>query len=137
LKPRDWSSRGGHNYIREEPTMTAKATCLVGLDVHARQTHAAVLHLDSGELAVSRLAMTPDEVVSVLERLPGVVVAVYEAGPTGFGLVREARRRGIDVRVVAPGLVPKGSGDRVKTDRRGRDRGRTRARRVPLGGRHA
>jgi transposase len=43
---------------------------------------------------------------------------VYEAGPTGFGLAREARRRGIDVRVVAPGLVPKGSGDRVKTDRR-------------------
>jgi hypothetical protein len=33
--------------------MTAKATSLVGLDGHARQTHAAILHLDSGELAVS------------------------------------------------------------------------------------
>lgn len=29
----------------------AKAMTLVSLDVHARQTHAAVLHLDSGELA--------------------------------------------------------------------------------------
>ena len=54
--------------------MTAKATSLVGLDVHARETHAAILHLDSGELAVSRLRMAPLEVVGVLERLgPGVV----------------------------------------------------------------
>jgi transposase len=43
---------------------------------------------------------------------------VYEAGPTGFGLVRVARERGIDLEVVAPGSIPKGSGDRVKTDRR-------------------
>jgi len=95
-----------------------KATCLVGLDVHARQTHAAVLHLESGELAVSRLRMTPEEVASFLERLPAPAVAVYEAGPTGFGLARTGRRRGIDVRVVAPGSIPKGPGDRVKTDRR-------------------
>jgi transposase len=43
---------------------------------------------------------------------------VYEAGPTGFGLARAAHERGIDVRVVAPGSIPKGPGDRVKTDRR-------------------
>jgi transposase len=95
-----------------------KATCLVGLDVHARQTHAAVLHLESGELAVSRLRMTPEEVASFLERLPGPAMAVYEAGPTGFGLARTGRRRGIDVRVAAPGSIPKEPGDRVKTDRR-------------------
>jgi transposase len=46
------------------------------------------------------------------------VRAVYEAGPTGFGLARTAREHGLDVRVIAPGSVPKGSGDRVKTDRR-------------------
>ncbi len=98
--------------------MSVKATGLVGLDVHARQTHAAVLDLDSGELAVSVLRMAPPEVVGVLERLGPGVVAVYEAGPTGFGLARPAREQGIDVRVVAPGSIPKGSGDRVKTDRR-------------------
>ena len=48
----------------------------------------------------------------------GPVRAVYEAGPTGFGLARAARERGIDVRVAAPGSIPKGPGDRVKTDRR-------------------
>ena len=98
--------------------MVVKATCLVGLDVHARQTHAAVLDLRSGELEVRRLVGAPEEVAAFLERVPGPVAAVYEAGPTGFGLAREARARGLDVRVVAPGSIPKGSGDRVKTDRR-------------------
>src|ERR671930_2216036 len=98
--------------------MTVKATCLVGLDVHARQTHAAVLDPVTGQLGVSRLRMAPIEVVSFLEGLGPGIVAVYEAGPTGFGLARAGRERGIDVRVVAPGSIPKGPGDRVKTDRR-------------------
>ena len=93
------------------------STSLVGLDVHARQSHAAVLDVRTGEIGVSRLRLTPIEVVGFLERL-APVVAVYEAGPTGFGLAREARTRGLDVRIAAPGSIPKGPGDRVKTDRR-------------------
>ena len=61
--------------------------------------------------------MAPVEVVGFLVGL-GPVTAVYEAGPTGFGLARAARERGIDVRVAAPGSIPKGPGDRIKTDRR-------------------
>jgi transposase len=91
---------------------------LVGLDVHARQTHAAVLVPDTGEMTVSKLRMEPVEVVGFLEGLGSGVRAVYEAGPTGFGLARAAREHGVDVHVVAPGSIPKGSGDRVKTDRR-------------------
>jgi transposase len=98
--------------------MAMKGMTLVGLDVHARQTHAAVLEPVTGELRVSRLRMAPIEVVSFLEGFGDAVRAVYEAGPTGFGLARTARERGLDVRVVAPGSIPKGSGDRVKTDRR-------------------
>jgi len=98
--------------------MSVKAMSLVGLDVHARQTHAAVLVPDTGELSVSKLRMAPVEVVSFLEGLGPEVRAVYEAGPNGFGLARAARERGVVVRVVAPGSIPKGSGDRVKTDRR-------------------
>ena len=96
----------------------AKGMTLVGLDVHARQTHAAVLDPGTGEIGVSRLRMPPVEVVGFLAGLGAGVRAVYEAGPTGFGLARAGRERGIDVRVVAPGSIPKGSGDRVKTDRR-------------------
>ena len=96
----------------------AQAMTLVGLDVHARQTHAAVLDRQTGELRNCRLRMAPEEVVTFLAGLPAPVLAVYEAGPTGFGLARAAAARGIEVRVVAPGSIPKGSADRVKTDRR-------------------
>jgi transposase len=95
---------------------------LVGLDVHASQTHAAVLDMSTGELSGVRLRMAPTQVVEFLATLPGAVRAVYEAGPTGFGLARAASERGIDVRVVAAGKVPRASGDRVKTDRRDAER---------------
>ena len=95
---------------------------LVGLDVHASQTHAAILDMSTGELRGVKLRMPPGQVVEFLATLPGPVRAVYEAGPTGFGLARCAVDRGIDVRVVAAGKVPRASGDRVKTDRRDAER---------------
>jgi transposase len=98
--------------------MATTAMTLVGLDVHARQTHAAILDPDGGELRVSRLRMPATEVAALLQGLGPRTLAVYEAGPTGFGLARAAAERGVEVRVVAPGSIPKGSGDRVKTDRR-------------------
>jgi transposase len=98
--------------------MATKAMTLVGLDVHARQTHAAILDPVSGEVRVSRLRIAAVEVAAFLEGLGPRTLAVYEAGPTGFGLARAAGERGIEVRVVAPGSIPRGSGDRVKTDRR-------------------
>jgi transposase len=42
----------------------------------------------------------------------------YEAGPCGFVLARHLLRMGYAIEVVAPSLIPKKSGDRVKTDRR-------------------
>jgi transposase len=92
---------------------------LVGLDVHQAQTRAAVLDPLTGELRVERLRGEPSRVVPpFLEELDRPVVAVYEAGPTGFALARVAEQRGLDVRVVAPGSIPRAPGDRVKTDRR-------------------
>lgn len=102
--------------------MLMKGMTLVGLDVHAAQTHAAVLDPRSGEVRVEKLWGAEEEVMSFLEALGPDVSAVYEAGPTGFGLARVARERGITLRVVAPGSIPKGSGDRVKTDRRDAER---------------
>jgi transposase len=94
----------------------------VGLDVHASQTHAAVLDMSTGELRGVKLRMAPGQVVEFLATLPGPVRAVYEAGPTGFGLARAATAGGIDVRVVAAGKVARASGDRVKTDKRDAER---------------
>ena len=42
----------------------------------------------------------------------------YEAGPTGYGLYRHIRALGYTCDVIAPSLVPKRPGDRVKTNRR-------------------
>src|SRR2546425_6219498 len=42
----------------------------------------------------------------------------YEAGPTGYGLYRQIKSLGHECIVVAPSLIPKRPGDRVKTNRR-------------------
>ena len=46
------------------------------------------------------------------------LVFVYEAGPCGSWLSRDLRKTGDDCGVVAPSLMPKQAGERVKTDRR-------------------
>jgi transposase len=42
----------------------------------------------------------------------------YEAGPTGYELYRQIKNLGHECIVVAPSLIPKKPGDRVKTNRR-------------------
>jgi transposase len=42
----------------------------------------------------------------------------YEAGPTGYGTYRQIMSLGHECMVVAPSLIPKKAGDRVKTNRR-------------------
>lgn len=93
-----------------------------GLDVHANQTHAATLELATGELRRRRIQGPPERALDYLESLGAGLLAVYEAGPTGFGLARAAEARGIDLRVAAPGLIPRGPSDRVKTDARDAER---------------
>jgi transposase len=46
------------------------------------------------------------------------LICVYEAGPCGYWLYRYLTQKGNDCWVVAPSLIPKKPGDRVKTDRR-------------------
>jgi transposase len=43
---------------------------------------------------------------------------VYEAGPCGYQLYRHLTAKGHTCSVVAPSLIPKRAGDRIKTDRR-------------------
>jgi transposase len=59
-----------------------------------------------------------DKVVRALRAPSRVLHLVYEAGPCGFGIHRHLTARGEDCVVVSPSMVPKRSGERVKTDRR-------------------
>ena len=94
----------------------------VGLDVHVAGTRAAVLDLESGELRKQRLSGRTEEIAAFVAGLPGPVRATYEAGPTGFALARKLGARGIDCLVCAPGLIPRGATDRIKTDERDAER---------------
>ena len=96
----------------------AKARTLVGLDVHATKVVAAVLDVETGELAFFSMTADIARVAGFCAGLPGPVRAAYEAGPTGYGLARELARREVGCVVAAPSKIPRGSGERVKTDRR-------------------
>ncbi|MHB1567757.1 MAG: IS110 family RNA-guided transposase [Solirubrobacteraceae bacterium] len=96
----------------------AKARSLVGLDVHATKIVAAVLDADMGQLQCFTLGGETEKAAAFCEQLPGPVRAAYEAGPTGYGLARALVKRGVECVVAAPSKIPRGSGDRVKTDRR-------------------
>jgi transposase len=92
--------------------------CFAGLDVHAHKTAAAAVQLGSGEVWKAQLVGSPVAAIEWLRTLPGAVRAVYEAGPTGFGLARAARAAGIEMMVCSPGAIPRQPGDHTKTDER-------------------
>lgn len=95
--------------------MTATMTW-VGLDVHARSTHAAAIDRESGELRRARFGAGVEEVTAWLQALPQPIHGCYEAGPTGYALYRAAQAAGLRVDVVAPSKTPRAAADRVKTD---------------------
>lgn len=96
----------------------SEGICFAGLDVHARRTAVAAVQLGSGEVFKTQIAGSPIEAIGWLRTLPGEVRAVYEAGPTGFGLARAARAAGVQVMVCSPGAIPRQPGDHTKTDTR-------------------
>lgn len=98
-------------------------TVCVGLDTHKATIAVAVA--EPGRLGEVRfqgeIANQPDAVRRLLERLGakhGTLRVCYEAGPCGYGLHRQITSLGHDCTVVAPSLVPRKPGDRVKTNRR-------------------
>lgn len=103
------------------PTM-AQAKTFVALDVHVHGAVAATIDRDCGELRRRRLSGRSGEICEFVSALPGPVRATYEAGPTGFALARRLQAAGVECVVCAPGLIPRGPSDRVKTDQRDAER---------------
>lgn len=97
------------------------ATRFVGLDVHAATIAVAVA--DSGrDGEVRDHGIIPNELGAVRRLLQKIgtknLKVCYEAGPTGFALYWQLTKLGIDCEVIAPTLIPKKAGERIKTDRR-------------------
>lgn len=67
--------------------------------------------IDTSEAATGKL-------VAKLEAKYRKLTFCYEAGPTGYGLCRTIGRLGHACQVVAPSLIPKKPGCRIKTNRR-------------------
>ena len=94
----------------------------MALDVHAAGSVAAIIDWESGEFRRQRLSGRAAEVAAFVAGLDGPVRATYDAGPTGFALARRLEAAGVDCLVCAPGLIPRGATDRVKTDQRDAER---------------
>ena len=95
----------------------------VGLDVHKADIVVAVAEggVRGDVRDYGRIANTPAALRRLVGKLgrPGVELRFcYEAGPCGYGIQRQLSAAGHGCVVVAPSLIPKRPGDRIKTDRR-------------------
>ncbi|HTW99451.1 MAG TPA: IS110 family transposase [Acidimicrobiales bacterium] len=93
----------------------------VGLDVHKDAIHVGLIRAGSDAVESSVVFNDETAIRKAFERSMGPRTKLrvcYEAGPTGFGLARQLQAMGISCGVAAPSLIPKASGDRVKTDKR-------------------
>ena len=86
---------------------TSSSRCSIGTEADAGE-------LDGAERAEGRSAPGRK-----LERdAPGRVRVFYEAGPCGYALQRQVTTPRVSCEVVAPALIPRKPGERVKTNRR-------------------
>lgn len=103
--------------------MKQSSEAFVGFDT-AKNKHAVAI-ADAGREGEVRYLGEIDSAPATVERMIRKLAGrykklqfCYEAGPTGYGLYRQVRALGHDCTVVAPSLIPRKSGERVKTNRR-------------------
>jgi transposase len=92
----------------------------LGMDVHAETIAVAIAEPDGEVRSLGTIVNREDSIRKFVKKLgsPEQLRACYEAGPTGFALYWQLAQLGVECAVIAPTLVPRKPGDRVKTDRR-------------------
>ena len=94
----------------------------VGMDVHKATISISVAE-DGRSGPVRFLGVIPnkpDEVAKMVKRLSkyGELDFCYEASCCGYGIQRQLTALGHNCIVAAPSMIPRKSGERIKTDRR-------------------
>ncbi|HYP15627.1 MAG TPA: IS110 family transposase [Opitutus sp.] len=97
-----------------------QSTTIIAFDQHAATTVAAVLLPGHRTPALHPLTSDVPTILRFVSRLQrqGPVRCCYEAGPCGFELQRALTTQHIPCDIIAPALIPRRPGDRIKTDRR-------------------
>jgi transposase len=97
-------------------------TTYVGIDAHKKDLFVAMLVGQQKTPVTWQLANAPQAVRRLVRKLEreatGAVQVFYEAGPCGFALQRQVTTARVSCDVVAPALIPRKPGERVKTNRR-------------------
>jgi transposase len=91
-----------------------------GLDTHKEMIEAYLVCPETGEVLTERVRHDRQAVTRAVRRWRqlGTLKLCYEASGGGFVLQRWLAGLGVECVVVAPSLIPKAPGNRVKTDRR-------------------
>ena len=97
-----------------------ESTIIIAFDQHAATTVAAVLLPGQPTAALHPLSSDSATILRFVKRVrrQSPVQCCYEAGPCGFELQRALVAQQVPCDVIAPALIPRRAGDRVKTDRR-------------------
>jgi transposase len=92
----------------------------LGLDTSKNTIAVGILRPDEVSPDTEKISNDEASIRRLIDRFPerGQLRACYEAGPLGFGLYRLLTSMGVACQVIAPSLIPRCPGDRVKTDRR-------------------
>lgn len=100
-----------------------KSSIFVGLDVHKNSIEIAIA--EAGRNGEVRSYGKIDGSLGALDKVIRKLVSkgyelhfVYEAGPCGYEIYRHLAAQGFDCMVVAPAMIPKQSGNRIKNDHR-------------------
>ncbi|AWN15565.1 IS110 family transposase [Salinisphaera sp. LB1] len=111
--------------LEQRVSTVAEYGVYVGLDVHKDTIAVAVAPAGRSSTPASwgEVANKPKTIAKLVDRLTTafdgeVILFCYEAGPCGYGLYRQLLSLGHDCQVVAPSLIPRKPGERIKTDRR-------------------
>lgn len=91
-----------------------------GLDVHKQSISAHLIDVETGEVLSEEVANDQAKLVKAVKRWSklGELRLCYEASAAGYVIKRWLDELGVGCEVIAPSLIPKAPGDRVKTDRR-------------------